>query len=387
MRNASRVVLEAVASPPNPFRYGSPVTGANFTGRTVEHQALVSRMADGLNVSLVSPRRYGKTSLLLRAEGTITRAGASVVHVNVLRCPDLGHFAAALATGLAQTHGRRLRRGVAAASDFRRRFRVTPAVELGDDGKARFSFVPSLAAKDATSVLEDVYRLLAEGDRSGVLVLDEFDAIVDLNPTLPNAFKGLADSYPQVSLVVAGSRRHMMERLVHVHGAPLYGMTQPISLGPIDPDAMARYLVRRSAAGDKKMPPAIAGTIIGRIGPVPNDIQHLAYETFAVASGPIITDADVDTGLAQAISLAEATYSVTWHERPVVQRRVLSALAAQPTGEPFGGAFARRTGLATSSVQRAIEALVNDEWVADDGGLWHLTDPFLARWVQAEDPR
>jgi len=71
MRNASRVVLETVASTPNPFRYGSPVTGANFTGRTVERQALVSGMSDGLNVSLVSPRRYGKTSLLLRAEGTI----------------------------------------------------------------------------------------------------------------------------------------------------------------------------------------------------------------------------------------------------------------------------------------------------------------------------
>jgi len=71
MRNASRVVLETVASTPNPFRYGSPVTGANFTGRTVERQALVSGISDGLNVSLVSPRRYGKTSLLLQAEGTI----------------------------------------------------------------------------------------------------------------------------------------------------------------------------------------------------------------------------------------------------------------------------------------------------------------------------
>jgi hypothetical protein len=113
-----------------------------------------------------------------------------------------------------------MRRGVAAASDFRRRFRVTPAVELGDDGKARSSFAPSLGAEDAASVLEDIYRLLAEGDRPGVLVLDEFDAIVDLGPKLPNAFKGFADSYPQVLLVVAGSRHHMMEQLVHVHGAP-----------------------------------------------------------------------------------------------------------------------------------------------------------------------
>lgn len=372
---------------PNPFRYGSPVTGANFTARRVEHEALAARMGEGLNVSLVAPRRYGKTSLLLRAERTATRAGASVVHINVLRSSNLGHFATALATGVAELRGHRVRRAMAGFADLRGRFRVTPTIELGDDGKPRLSFAPSLDPKDAISVLEDVYRLLCENDAPGVLVLDEFDAIGDLDTSLANVLKGLADSFPQVSLVVAGSRRRMMERLVHVHGAPLYGMTQPISLGPIDPEAMARHLVRRASAGGKRMTRHVADAIVDRIGPVPNDIQHLAYETFAVAPGPTMTEHDVDAGLLQAISLAEATYSATWHERPVVQRRILAALAAQPTSEPFGAPFARRTGLATSSVQRAVEALAVDEWISNDSGRWRLTDPFLAGWVESANPR
>jgi hypothetical protein len=369
---------------PNPFRYGSPVTGDNFAGRKIELQALIERVTQGINVSVVSPRRYGKTSLLLAAEATAGRAGVAIVHVNVLAQPAPGRFASALATGYARTRHHLLQRGAAAIAELRGRFRIAPIFEVGDDGRPKLSFAPSLAEPDAISVLEDVYRLLAEGDRPPVLVLDEFDSIVDIEPRAADVLKGLADTYPRLSLVVAGSRRRMMERLVHVHGAPLYGMTQPIALGPIDAPTMARHLVRRAASAGKKMPVAVANAIVERAGPVPNDIQHLAFETFVVA-GDVIALEDIDAGMAQAVALNAATYADAWHQRSAVQRRVLAALAREATPEPFGGSFARRTGLAPSSVQRAIEALSQDDWVVATEGTWYLTDPFFTRWVVSLD--
>jgi hypothetical protein len=203
----------------------------------------------------VSPRRYGKTSLLLAAEAAAGRSGVALVHVNVLAHPGPGRFASALATGYARTRRHLLQRGAAAIAELRGRFHVSPSLEVGDDGRPKLSFAPSLAEPDAMSVLEDVYRLLSEGERQPVLVLDEFDSIIDIDASSASVLKGLADTYPRVSLVVAGSRRRMMERLVHVHGAPLYGMTQPIALGPIDGPTMARHLARRAASGGKKMPP------------------------------------------------------------------------------------------------------------------------------------
>ena len=321
---------------PNPFRYGSPVTGDNFAGRKIELQALIERVTQGINVSVVSPRRYGKTSLLLAAEATAGRAGVAIVHVNVLAQPAPGRFASALATGYARTRHHLLQRGAAAIAELRGRFRIAPIFEVGDDGRPKLSFAPSLAEPDAISVLEDVYRLLAEGDRPPVLVLDEFDSIVDIEPRAADVLKGLADTYPRLSLVVAGSRRRM------------------------------------------------ANAIVERAGPVPNDIQHLAFETFVVA-GDVIALEDIDAGMAQAVALNAATYADAWHQRSAVQRRVLAALAREATPEPFGGSFARRTGLAPSSVQRAIEALSQDDWVVATEGTWYLTDPFFTRWVVSLD--
>jgi hypothetical protein len=356
------------------------VTGENFTGRKTELQALTERVTQGINVSVVSPRRYGKTSLLLAAEAAASRSGAALVHLNVLAHPSPGRFASALATGYARTRHHLLQRGALAIADLRGRFRITPTFEVGDDGRPKLSFAPSLAEPDAMSVLEDVYRLLSEGDRQPALVLDEFDSIVDIEPRSADVLKGLADTYPRLSLVVAGSHRRMMERLVHVHGAPLYGMTQPIALGPIDAPTMARHLVRRAASGGKAMPVVVARAIVEQAGPVPNDIQHLAFETFVVA-GDVVSPDDVDAGMAQAIALSEATYADAWHRRSAVQRRVLAALALEAAQEPFGRSFARRTGLAPSSVQRAIGALSEDDWVVATEGTWHLTDPFFTRWA------
>jgi hypothetical protein len=373
-----------VPSTPNPFRYGSPVTGENFTGRKLEVQALIERVTQGVNVSVVSPRRYGKTSLLLAAERAAGRLGAIAVHVNVLLNPGPARFASALATSYARSRRHLLRRGAAAIAELRGRFRLAPTFEVGEDGRPRLSFSPSLAEPDAMGVLQDVYRLLSEDERQPALVLDEFDSIVDIEPRSADVLKGLADTYPRVSLVVAGSRRRMMERLVRIHGAPLYGMTQPIALGPIDPSTMARHLVRRAARGGKKMPAAIAEAIVSRAGPVPNDIQHLAFETFAVA-GEVISFDDIDLGMDRAVALNEATYTEAWEQRSPVQRRVLAALAREAAAEPFGRGFARRTGLAPSTVQRAIEALASDDWVVATEGRWHLTDPVFTRWVSSLD--
>ena len=255
---------------------------------------------------------------------------------------------------------------------------------MGDEGRPKLSFAPSLAEPDAMVVLEDVYRLLSEEERQPMLVLDEFDSIVEIETRAAEVLKGLADTFPRVSLVVAGSRRRMMERLVQVHGAPLFGMTQPIALGPIDPSTMAGHLARRAAHGGKKMSPAVADAIVGQAGPVPNDIQHLAFEAFTVA-GDVISGDDVQAGMDRAVALNEGTYSEAWQHRSAVQRRILVALADGATAEPFGREFTRRTGLAPSSVQRGIAALADDDWVVATEGKWHLTDAFFTRWVSSLD--
>lgn len=368
----------------NPFHYGTPVSGSQFAGRSEELKALTARMRDGINVVVASPRRYGKTSLITKAASELQRSGAAVVQVNVLRCRDLPTFASQLLTHAYKAkHGgwHRIKHGV---PDFVRRFRITPGLGFDAAGAPRFTFAPTMTAADADAVIADVYALLAELSEKGpaVLVLDEFQAITDLGEHLPGLLKALADEHPSVSLVVAGSKKHLMERLVTTRDAPLFGMAEHLALDVLPEDVMTSFLVRRSRAGGKDMPRPVAQLLVALAGPVPNDVQHLAYEVFAVA-GAAVTEADVHRGLQRAVEHEAGLHADRFEALSSGQRRVVAELALSPSAQPLSASFVRAVRLAnSSSVRKALEALQADELVVVRDGEHRVADPFFAAWLR-----
>jgi hypothetical protein len=370
----------------NPFHYGTPVTGEHFAGREVELRALTARMRDGINVVVVSPRRYGKTSLLTAAAAAVERSGGAVVQLNVLRCRDERTLAGPLVTHAYRVKGGRWHRLRQAVPEFLRRFRVRPTVVFEGD-RPRFEFAPSLSSTDADAVVADVYGLLAElsGRRPAVLVLDEFQAVTDLGRHLPPLFKALSDEHPQVSLVLAGSKKHLMERLVVDADAPLFGMAEHVAVDVVPPAVMAEYLVRRSGSAGRPMRAEVADLVVALSGPVPNDIQHLAYEVFDVAgrTGRTVTEADVREGLRRAVAHEAGLHADRYESLSPGQRRVVSELAAGPVAHPLAAPFVRAVGLANaSSVRKALDALVADELVVVRDGAYRVANPFFAGWLR-----
>lgn len=370
---------------PNPFRYGSPVAGPYFAGRTRELAALVDRMANGVNVVVTAPRRYGKTSLLERAAEEVTSGGGAVVRANLLRTPSIESLAARLTTDAYHLPGGAWRRAAQVLPEFLQRLRLRPTVTFDDAGRPVFGFTGSLRAADGARLVEDVYALLAEvaEERPAVLVLDEFQAVADLDRGLPGLCKALADAHPAVSLVVAGSKEHLMESLVLSEGAPLYRMAERIALGPIDATVMIEFLGSRAAAGGRPMTEAAAAGICELAGPIPYDIQRLAFEVFAGGSGTIDEPA-VDAGLARVVAYEAESHAERFSKLAVGQRRVLVALAAEDGVErPQSAAFVQRTGYANpAGVARALRALVEDETVVRRSGAYRVADPFFRAWLR-----
>lgn len=367
----------------NPYHYGTPAQGEHFTGRQDELAALLSRLHSGINVVLISPRRYGKTSLLLLAERELAGHGTAALHVNVLRCRDVGTLAAQLATGAYRLPGGKWHRVVQAVPEFLRRIRVAPTVTFGGEHPT-FTFGPRLEPVDAEGVIADVYALLSEigGNRPAVMVLDEFQAIVALGGHLPALLKSLADAHSNVALVLAGSRRHIMEELVSDPTAALYGMAEKLELGPLPDDVMVGYLRERAHAGCKRMGEHAARLIVTLAGPVPNDIQRLAYEAYDAAA-VAMDEPSIRLGLERAVTHEAVTYAERYERLPAGQRRAAIAIAEGPAAELYSADFVARTGLANaSSVRKAVTALQSDELVVARASVVVVSDPFFAAWLR-----
>jgi hypothetical protein len=367
----------------NPYHYGTPAEGDHFVGRQEELAALLSRLRNGINVAVSSPRRYGKTSLLFRAERELADEDGAVLHVNVLRCRDEAALAGELAGDAFRVPGGRWHRARQAVPDFLGRIRGTPTVTFDGD-RVRFGYESRLAPSDTDGVIADLYSLVGElaRKRAAAIVLDEFQAIVDLGEHLPGLLKSLADAHPNVALVVAGSKKHLMDQLVAAPSAALYNMAEPLALGPLPEDVMADFLVARAGVGGKRMTVAVATLIVGLAGPVPNDIQRLAYEAYDYGAATIDAAA-VHGGLARVVAHESDTFAERFEGLAPGQRRALFALAEQPTDAPSSAAFIARTGLANhSSVRKALTVLEHDELVIRRSGRLEVADPFLAGWLR-----
>ena len=67
----------------NPFVYGEVVPGESFVDRESELDRLIGDLAAGQKVFLISPRRYGKSSLIRQALNALTRRNTLTVEVTV----------------------------------------------------------------------------------------------------------------------------------------------------------------------------------------------------------------------------------------------------------------------------------------------------------------
>jgi hypothetical protein len=174
-----------------------------------------------------------------------------------------------------------------------------------------------------------------------------------------------------------------MERIAVGPGAPLLGMGELYSLGPIPEEVMAPFISRRARASGKHLPLAAARHIYSLAGGVPNDVQRLAYEAF---SSPVetIDEPVVENALRSVISHRAVDYEDMVTRLAAGQQRLLKALAKEPRSSLYSREFMNEVDLANStSIRRALDALTDLELVARRGQTWVVADAFFRGWLAA----
>lgn len=377
---------------PNPFRYGAPVEGDSFCDRRSELAALVERMRSGIHAFVLSPRRYGKTSLLLEALRKARRGGGRGGYANLLFCTTEDEVASVILTAVAREVLRPTGRVKHSVEDVARRLRVTPTVSFGQDGAVSFTFDPSARRTSWLDVLGDAVALLEDAATErhpAALVLDEFQQIADIGERgLGGTFKALADQTRHASLVFAGSHLSVMERLTRARGAPLYGMGETFSLDVVPEAEMVAHLVERAAAGGKRMDEDVARLVYADAGAVPNDVQWLAHAAFeAAGTAKTVTAAHVEAGMAAIVARQAGMFAERFETLSPAQRRIVRALAAGPVEKVYAKAFLDEIRVANpNAVTTALRKLADREIVRRGTAQWELASPFLRAWVRANEP-
>lgn len=376
----------------NPFRFGDVATGQHFTDRTSELKELVRDLRSGQSVLIISPRRYGKTSLITAVRERLRKQRTLVAYVDLLRTTTKERFANQLATALYDGLTPAVERAVHRAGELFQSLPLRPKITLNQDGTPSFEFTAAPGTNDIDQTIERLLELpqqvASRRKRQAVLVLDEFQEIMTLDPELPARMRGIFQFQTDVAHVFLGSRQHLLRQVFTDANSPLYNSAKVFPLGPIGRDAFSQFIIERFDSTSIEITQDAVVHLLDITGGHPHDTQKLAYFTWALTeeSETSARRDSVERALAAAIATDTARYTELWDGLTTNQRRLLEAIAqVAPSDEVLSEEFRRRHQLgAYATVERALDALVDRGLVQREGrARVTVPDVFLRSWLRA----
>jgi hypothetical protein len=269
----------------NPFTFGDLALDEAFTDREDEVRELTSDMRNGQNVLVYAPRRYGKSSLVLRAAQEAMQQKALVGYVDLMKTPTKERFAAALAKTIYADIASPVDQAFERAAELFRGLRVIPTMEVDpSDGSLRFSFQASRRKEDIDDTIERLLELLgelaAERKRRVVIIFDEFQEVLSLDKRFPNLMRAVFQAQPEVSHVYLGSKRHILERIFNDKNEPFWRSAKQLEIAMIPQGQFARFVRDRFVSSGKGVFDDALDRMLGATGGHPYGTQELAYFTW-----------------------------------------------------------------------------------------------------------
>jgi uncharacterized protein len=374
----------------NPFVYGEIVPDAAFVDRETELDRLVEDLGQAQKVFLISPRRYGKSSLIRQALGTLARRGSLTVEVTVSSYSSYVAFLEGYARALAAVETR-LERARAWLLDAISSTRPEVRYEPRETGLGRFAVAFPLAqtARDVNRLANEVFalpgRLAAERKRKVVIALDEFQAVDAFNGgSVENALRAAAQQQRQVGYVFAGSEPSLMEKMIGPR-RPFYKAGPVMRLQKIPADIFAAFIEARFTRTGIKPEAGLGAAIVDLAGNLPYDVQRLAHETWDDVHGAGERRAGFDNlheTLTRLLGEQEPIFESVWQRLTLAQRAVLRAAVLQNGRELLAAETRERHRLGgTSSIQASLGALVKQDLLLKEGPRYVVVDSLLREWI------
>ena len=374
----------------NPFVYGEVVPAAAFVDRLDELDRLVRDLGSGQKVFLISPRRYGKSSLIHQALRAVARGGALTAEVTVSSYSSYlafleGYTRSLLAMESGWDKARAWLRDAIGAAKPELRLEADSAGVMGISVK-----FPSVRTdRDISRLAADVFLLpgrLSEVRKARVVVaLDEFQAINAFNGgSVEHAMRAAVQHQRSVGYVFAGSEPSLMERMLGPK-RPFYKAGPVMRLEKIPADLFSGFIESRFSRTGIKPEAGLGGAIVDLAGNMPYDVQRLAHESWddARAAGKRrIGVEDLHATLHRLLAEQETMFEAMWQRLTLPQRATLRAVVLADGRELLSADLRTRYRLGgASTVQAALQALAREDLVARENERYVVVDSLMREWI------
>jgi hypothetical protein len=370
----------------SPFIFGRKVSGNSFTDREKETERLMSNFRNRVNTVLISPRRWGKSSLVKKAGDLTNSEVTKVIYLDAFNLRDAGEFYTELATEVIKGTSNTIETWV---EHIKRFFsRLSPRLSFGADPFSSFelSFEMDSVERNYQEILDLPEKIALDKGIRLVICIDEFQNTVNFNESgvFHKRLRAAWQKQQQVTYCLYGSKQHMMTALFEKQSMPFYKFGETFHIGRISEEDWISFITNQFHVTGKSIEITLARKIALSVNCHSYYVQQLSHlvwqRTIDKATEGILTAA-LDDLLSQNALL----YQRDTEMLSETQLNFMKALASGITRGLSSQENLRRFKLGSSAnVTKIKKALVEKELIEIHGKDTEFLDPAYELWFVRE---
>jgi hypothetical protein len=369
----------------SPFIYGVTVTRKSFTNRKNEIKKLTNNLLGGINTMIISPRRWGKSSLVEKVTDLIKSKNPriKVVILDLFAVNTEEEFMEKFATEVLKASSSKWEEWVKNAKKFFKN--IVPKIQISVDPVNSFtiSFDWQEIRQHSNEILNLPEAIAKQKKIRMIICLDEFQSIAGFRDyeTFEKKLRSVWQRQKDVTYCIYGSKRHMMSEIFDNPSKPFYRFGDIIMLPKIERGKWISFICESFADTDKVISNENAGLIADLMQCHSWYVQQLSHYTWNNTQKQA-SRSEIDKALNELKSANMPLYQRDTESLSPTQLNLLKAVAhgeLQLTSVSVMNEFRLGT---PHNVSKNKEILINLDIIEKSGDSYLFLDPVFELWFR-----
>jgi hypothetical protein len=367
-----------------PFVFGHLADGTEFTNRTKEVTQLLTNFRSGINTTLISPRRWGKSSLVRAVARKAGRTDKKMkfCFIDLFSIRSEEQFYQVLAEEVIKSTSSKFKEWVSATKRFLPK--ALPKVSFETPfGEFELGLNWKEVVKSPMQVLDLAEKIAEDKGIRLVICVDEFQNIGSFEDPIgfQRQLRASWQHHKHVAYCIYGSKRNMMMEVFASPSMPFYKFGDLLFLEKISLKDWEKFIVKRFKDTGKSIVPGDAELIASLVDQHSYYVQQLAQQVWLRTLDDCTSDFIYhahDSMMRQMSMLFQEKTNALSNSQVNLLKAIFHNVNHLSSKDVI-----LKYGLGSSAnVQQAKKALINKEVLDNIGGEMTFLDPLYAAWLR-----
>jgi len=363
----------------NPFYYGGATTDEHFCNRVDEIKELKQDILAGINCLIYAPRRFGKTSFVLKTLHELKSKKIKHIFIDLMYISTqeefINKYFNALASNIEEPSDKIVKL-------FKSVLKIRPNINVNFDSNGNPNFSLALAQEDKNMALEDVMNsaLSFAKDNKIVVVLDEFQEVVNLE--LEAKLRSIIQLHSdKISYIFMGSKKSLLHQMFMTKSRPFYKSVKHFQIDEIKQKAWNKFIIDKFTKTNKVIDEKYIDKIISITKGFPYYTQQAAYEIWNNTQKEVTDDIFMNS-LKTIISREEDLFTLELENLTPNQKKAIKIIIAKNGTELYDEQYLAKYQIKTGSIQTALKGLIQKDIVDKRGNKYYFQDPLFEYYIR-----